>query len=57
MVEPDVEADADQHDGEDQQRALPSRSCIVGVLDDDQRLNQRTAEETSRSIACLPTKG
>lgn len=53
MVQPDVEDDTNKHDGENEQRALPSRSGIVGVLDDDQGLDQRTADEASGSVSSL----
>lgn len=53
MVQPDVEDDTNKHDGENEQRALPSRSGIVGILDDDQGLDQRTADEASGSVSSL----
>ena len=53
VVQPDVEDNTNEHDGEHEQRALPSRSGVVGVLDDDQGLDQSTADEASGSISGL----
>lgn len=53
-ISPDIEADTDEHDRDDKEEALPTRGRVVGVPDDDQRLDKCANKKASRSVARLP---